>query len=118
MEKTDEPDIRANGSRFDSGKTGSRDGGDRTQTAERTLNRTTGWRPTCECGTSERGPLGNRHVPLAPVPCRVLDPFLGSGTTAAVALELGRHATGIELNPKYVALARRRCDVTPGLQLA
>lgn len=38
----------------------------------------------------------------------VLDPFLGSGTTAFVALSLGRNAIGIELNPEYAELARRR----------
>ena len=38
----------------------------------------------------------------------VLDPFLGSGTTAYVARELGRRYIGIELNPKYVALAEKR----------
>ena len=38
----------------------------------------------------------------------VLDPFLGSGTTALVAKRLGRHFVGIELNPKYVEIARRR----------
>jgi DNA modification methylase len=47
----------------------------------------------------------------------VLDPFLGSGTTAMVALELGRKAIGIELNPEYVKLAQDRCNVTPGLAL-
>lgn len=38
----------------------------------------------------------------------VLDPFLGSGTTAAVAKRLGRQAIGIERDPGYAALARRR----------
>ncbi len=48
----------------------------------------------------------------------VLDPFAGSGTTGAVALELGRKALLIELNPDYVKLIERRCDVTPGLALS
>ena len=48
----------------------------------------------------------------------ILDPFGGSGTTGMVALELGRKAIVIELNPKYVELIKRRCDVTMGLALA
>jgi site-specific DNA-methyltransferase (cytosine-N4-specific) len=38
----------------------------------------------------------------------VLDPFLGSGTTALVAERLGRRWLGIELNPDYVQLATER----------
>ena len=38
----------------------------------------------------------------------VLDPFFGSGTTGAVARKLGRHFIGIDSNPDYVTLARRR----------
>jgi DNA modification methylase len=38
----------------------------------------------------------------------VLDPFAGSGTTLAVAAELGRNAIGCELNPEYIGLAERR----------
>lgn len=44
----------------------------------------------------------------------VLDPFGGSGTTGKVALENGRNAVLVELNPKYVEMIRRRCNVTPG----
>src|SRR5207302_2741100 len=38
----------------------------------------------------------------------VLDPFFGSGTTGAVAKRLGRRFIGIERDPGYVAVARRR----------
>ena len=38
----------------------------------------------------------------------MLDPFLGSGTTLAVAKRLGRNGIGIELNPEYVTLAKNR----------
>lgn len=38
----------------------------------------------------------------------VLDPFMGAGTTAIVARQLGRAYVGIELNPDYVTLANER----------
>ena len=38
----------------------------------------------------------------------VLDPFIGSGTTALVAKKLGRQFIGIDLNPQYVQQARKR----------
>jgi DNA modification methylase len=38
----------------------------------------------------------------------VLDPFTGSGTTGLVADRLGRDFVGVELNPKYAAIAERR----------
>jgi adenine-specific DNA-methyltransferase len=38
----------------------------------------------------------------------VLDPFVGSGTAAVAAQELGRHFIGIELDPTYAATAAER----------
>ncbi|HEY89677.1 MAG TPA: site-specific DNA-methyltransferase [Thermoflexia bacterium] len=38
----------------------------------------------------------------------VLDPFLGSGTTAQVALKLGRRAIGYEINPDFLPLIEER----------
>ncbi len=46
---------------------------------------TTGWQTSCSCSAP-------------PVPCTVLDPFNGAGTTGLVALRLGRSYVGIELN--------------------
>ena len=40
----------------------------------------------------------------------VLDPFMGSGSTAVAAAESGRHYVGYELDPAYVALAERRVE--------
>jgi site-specific DNA-methyltransferase (cytosine-N4-specific) len=42
----------------------------------------------------------------------VLDPFMGSGTTAQVAQHLGRRWIGIELNPEYEKLQRSRIAQT------
>jgi DNA modification methylase len=38
----------------------------------------------------------------------VMDPFMGSGTTAAVAVKHGRQYLGCELNPEYEALQQER----------
>jgi DNA modification methylase len=81
----------------------------------------TSWKPGCDCaGMPDRPGLifEQQHPELTPMPCTVLDPFGGSGTTGMVALELGRKAILVELNPEYVKLAEQRCFVTPGLALA
>lgn len=44
----------------------------------------------------------------------VLDPFLGSGTVAAVAIQNQRAFFGVELNPAYVEIARRRISQLGG----
>jgi SAM-dependent methyltransferase len=79
-----------------------REGRSKGETGKPVLMTTTlGWQASCECH-DEHGRT------LNPVPCTVLDPFLGSGTTVAVARELGRHGVGCEINPEYVKLARER----------
>ena len=40
----------------------------------------------------------------------VLDPFMGSGTTAVVALKHNRNYIGIELNPEYIKIAEKRIE--------
>jgi DNA modification methylase len=57
---------------------------------------TRGWAASCDCNAGD------------PVPCLVLDPFAGSGTTLAVAKRLGRDYVGIELNAKYRKLINER----------
>ena len=47
----------------------------------------------------------------SPVGGTVLDPFIGSGTTALVANKLGRNCIGIEINPAYLKMAKRRIEV-------
>lgn len=41
----------------------------------------------------------------------VLDPFMGSGTSAVVARKLGRRFLGLELDPEYCLLAMRRLEL-------
>lgn len=49
----------------------------------------------------------------------VLDPFLGSGTTAKMALLTGRKFIGIERDPSYMAIAEKRiAGATPSLLAA
>jgi len=57
---------------------------------------TTGWRASCTCGREDT------------IPCTVLDPFLGSGTVAKVAQDLGRSWIGCELNEGYTEMQKRR----------
>jgi hypothetical protein len=67
-----------------------------------TAARTQDWLPSCECGTK-------------PVPCTVLDPFSGAGTTGLVADRIGRDAVLIELKPEYAAMTDRRIRRDAGM---
>lgn len=64
---------------------------------EEYVNRTItlGWKPQCDCDFSV-------------VPQIVLDPFSGSGTTGEVAILHNRDYIGIELNPDYIELTKKR----------
>jgi DNA modification methylase len=44
----------------------------------------------------------------------ILDPFLGSGTTAVAAKKLGRHFLGFEIEQKYVDIANERIALVEG----
>lgn len=65
---------------------------------EHVKRETIGFRPSCTCDADTR-------------PGIVLDPFMGSGTTALVARRLGRHFLGCDVNAEYVALANERLAV-------
>ena len=59
---------------------------------------TTGWQPSCACDAGE------------PVPATVLDPFCGAGTVGLVSVQHGRRFIGIDLNARYLEIARRRIE--------
>ena len=61
---------------------------------------TLGWQPTCD------------HDAAA-IPATVLDPFVGSGTTVAVAQGLGRRGVGLDLNEEYLDIAAKRIGSVP-----
>ncbi len=63
----------------------------------RNVTKTLRWEPTCECPGNDGSAASI-----------VLDPFVGSGTTCAVAKAHGRDYLGIEANAEYVKLAERR----------
>ncbi len=58
------------------------------------------WQPNCKCPNNTGGGKGI-----------VLDPFIGSGTVAMVALQHNRNYLGIELNPDYIDLAKKRIAI-------
>ncbi len=58
--------------------------------------RTIGWLPTCGCNAGD------------PIPCRVLDPFSGAGTTALVSERLNLDSINIDTSQQYIDLAQSR----------
>jgi site-specific DNA-methyltransferase (adenine-specific) len=78
------------------------------------------WKGIIRVGSGEQG--GPRHHPSQkPIAVMdwclrqvagqtILDPFMGSGTTLVACQRLGRHGTGIELDPDYFDIACRRVD--------
>lgn len=49
-----------------------------------------GWAQACAC------------PPSAPIPCTILDPFVGSGTALEVATALGRDSVGVDISQEYL----------------
>ncbi len=102
---------------------------------------TVGWKPTCSCyddkykafprtknhkkliAQNKTGSWIKRakarplsHVPV--VPCTILDPFAGSGTTMIASMLNNRNSIGIELSAKYVELAKERIETDTPKYLA
>jgi len=75
---------------------GPRDAGIWSGRCGESISVTLGHVPDCKCGTTETRPS------------IVLDPFMGSGTTAEVARKHGCECIGIELNAEYIELAGKR----------
>ena len=96
--------------------------------------RTIGWQPNCDCFVREvpcetckgTGISVEDRVELAcpdcigsgvwreapkPIPCTVLDPFAGAGTTLLVARKLGRNAIGIDISEEYKKMALKRGEL-------
>lgn len=65
---------------------------------EPVATRTTGWASSCDCETGKI------------VPCTVLDPFAGAGTTGVVAARGYRNFIGFEINPEYCEMAQNRIE--------
>lgn len=65
-----------------------------------TTTKTLGWKAGCACEAGE------------PVPAVVFDPFAGSGTVLAVAVDHGRRAIGIDLDADNAALVAARMRAT------
>jgi len=108
--------MTGSGNRMTNGKT--------TRTVRRAIN------PTKCRGTvwdylmaGDKNPLKRQHPAVFPdqipkdfITCFcppggiVLDPFMGSGTTAVAALDLGRHFVGFEIEPEYCDIALKRLE--------
>ena len=71
---------------------------------------TLGWENTCGCPQWRKSEHGAGDVPVQPVPATVLDPFMGSGTTALVARAHGRACVGIELSAKSCDIITKRTE--------
>jgi hypothetical protein len=86
----------------------------------------------CKANNKQTGNTGNNHPTVKPVALmdyliklvtppstpelqrKVLDPFMGSGSTGMAAVALGHHFTGCELDAKYIAIAETRINAWTG----
>jgi len=113
------------GGKVMSGSGNRKTNGETTQTVRREINATkcrgTVWEYMM---AGDKNPLKRKHpavfpdqIPLDIIQCFcpengiVLDPFLGSGSTAVGALKLGRNFIGFDISEEYCTLARERINV-------
>lgn len=66
------------------------------RTGKKKVKKPIGWKQACKC------------PPAEPIPSVVLDCFNGTGTTGLVAARLNRSYVGIEIDPDWTELTRRR----------
>jgi len=62
---------------------------------------TVGWAPTCTCSAGD------------PIPCTVLDPFLGSGTVAEACKQHGRSSVGCDIDDRNLEYIQARLKISP-----
>lgn len=76
------------------------------------------WKGLCQAGAGEKR-FHPTQKPVAlmkwclgflPDAGTILDPFMGSGTTGVAAVQMGRTFIGVEREPKYFEIARRRIE--------
>lgn len=77
------------------------------------------WNGVCQAGEKGEARYHPTQKPIAlmiwciqqaGMPQRILDPYMGSGTTGVAALRMGRRFTGIEIEPRWFDAACRRIE--------
>ncbi len=66
--------------------------------------------PTNTAAHPTQKPLALMRALLKVAPNSVLDPFMGSGTTGVACMQTGRNFIGIEIDPGYFAIAKKRIE--------
>ena len=78
------------------------------------------WNPVGINGRHDRQfpiELPKTFIDVLPEAELILDPFLGSGTTAVACKELKRNCIGIEISPEYFKIAENRIKQTQEMML-
>jgi len=75
--------------------------GSRNTTRKMSMRSEIGWAPTCTCSAGD------------PIPCVVLDPFLGSGTVAEACKQHGRSSVGCDIDDRNLEYIQARLKISP-----